>query len=320
MLRRTEPIRVGTRASRLARVQAAWVVERLHQAWADLPFCTVELVTEGDVVRDRRLSDMGGRGVFVKEIEEALIGDRVDLAVHSLKDLPSSLPEGLVIGAVPGRIDPRDVLITRDGHSFEDLPTGVRMGTGSVRRAAQLKAARPDLEFVSVRGNVDTRLRKLVEEVDGITGLVLAAAGLTRLGMLESPQSRWAACPIPTEICLPAVGQGALAIELRGNDSQMAQIAARIDEPVHRWAIEAERAFLGRVGGGCHLPVGAMAAIDGDDMMLEAVIAMPDGTQVIRGSCRGDARSARALGRALAEELLARGGADVLSALAGREA
>lgn len=303
-------IRVATRGSLLALTQTGWVVDRLREANPDLTFETQTFKTVGDTVLDRALSQIGDKGLFTKELEAALLDGRADLAVHSLKDLPSELPDGLVLGCVPEREDPRDVVITRDGTAFADLPPGAQVGTSSLRRVAQLRAQRPDLNFVPIRGNVDTRLRKLSEgQVDA---LVMAAAGLHRAGFADRITEY-----LDPEYCLPAPGQGALAIEIRAADARIGQVVSRIHHMPTALEVMAERAILGRLDGGCQVPIGAHAVFDGGLLHVEGLIAATDGSRVIRYAAEGDAGRARSLGVEVADWLLDHGGREILDAVRG---
>jgi len=296
-------LRLGTRASPLARVQAEGVRAALA---ACHPGVTVELVflrTTGDRVTGP-LADAGGKGLFVKEIEEALLDGRVDAGVHSMKDVPARLAAGLVIGAVPERADARDVLIGGDG-GLAGLPPAARVGTASPRRRAQLLAHRPDLVVVLLRGNVDTRLRKWRDgEVDA---LLLAAAGLARLGITEP-----AARPLPVDEFLPAVGQGALALECRAEDTPTRALLAALDDEASARAVAAERAFLQAIGGDCNTPLAAYATVEGDRVLLRAQVSDLDGERILEDALEGTAAEAGAVGRALAHRLLERGAGALL--------
>jgi hydroxymethylbilane synthase len=287
---------IGTRGSKLALAQAEWVAERLRGLGAETSLSVIR--TSGD--RQTSAPAEAGVGVFVKEIEEALLCGEVSLAVHSLKDLPTGPREGLEITAVPGREDPSDALVTRDGVRLSDLASGARVGTGSIRRAAQLRACRPDLVFAPVRGNVDTRLRKL--EQGDFEGLVLAAAGLIRLGMAARITERLA-----FDICLPAPGQGALALQVRADDNATQSVVAQLDHAPSRTAVTVERAFLEQLGGGCAVPVGALAAVNGDRVVLDGVVGGREGDRLLRDRVVGSATAPEAVGVALAERLLSRG-------------
>ena len=305
----------GTRGSRLALRQTDLVVAMLLQARATAAGSSVaepsidirEIRTEGDRDATTPLSRIGGQGVFVKELERALVRGEIDFAVHSLKDVPAELAAGCLIAAVPPRADPRDALVSRSGAPLAGLPAGARVGTGSARRAAQLRATRPDVEPVEIRGNVDTRIRKVDDgEFDAA---VLAVAGLERLGLLERASE-----VLEPDVMLPAVGQGALAVEARADDAGVLALLATIDDHDARLACEAERAFLSRLGGGCRLPFGALATVDGDEMRIEGFIANDDGSRSFRDEVRG--RAGAALGTHLAERLLAQGASEFVEALA----
>ena len=300
-------LRIGTRGSPLARAQSAWVAERIAALEPDLTTELVIIRTSGDRITDRPLSAVGGKGLFVKEIEEALVAGSVDVAVHSLKDLPAALASGLVLAAVPEREDPRDVVLTRAGGGLQGLVHAARLGTSSLRRAALACALRPDLQVVGLRGNVETRLRKLAEgEVDAT---LLAAAGLRRLGIHYEFVE-----PVDPVEFVPAIGQGALAVETRQDDVR--DLVARIEHRASRLAIDAERAFLIGVGGSCVTPLAAHATVSGETLTIRGLIARPDGQLVIRGERTGNPADGPRLGDELASELLARGGTEILRALA----
>jgi hydroxymethylbilane synthase len=263
--------------------------------------------TTGDKITDVALSKVGTKGLFTKEIEEALLSGAIDLAVHSLKDMPTDLPDGLTLAAIPEREDPRDAMV---GRSLDSLATKGRVGTSSLRRAAQLRAKRPDLEIENIRGNLDTRLRKLDEgQYDAI---VLASAGLRRLGW----ENRITELLDPDVMC-PAVGQGALAVETRSDGGAAEEIAKRLEHRESRIAVTAERAVLRALGGGCQVPIGAYATVDADVVRLRAIIVSPDGTEIIRKQASGPVSEAATIGRALGEELLAQGGRQILEAVYG---
>ncbi|HDI60847.1 MAG TPA: hydroxymethylbilane synthase [Desulfobacteraceae bacterium] len=305
---------IGTRGSKLALWQAQWVGDQIRRLYPD---CTVELVvikTRGDKILDVSLAEVGGKGLFVKEIEEALLDGRLDLAVHSMKDMPAELPEGLCIGPVPEREDPADVLISRDGLILDDLPAGARVGTASLRRAAQLKHHRPDLTIVSLRGNLDTRLRKLADPAERLDAIVLAAAGVRRLGLADRITQR-----LPTDIVLPAVAQGALCIELRRDDPFTAAMVAPLDHLPSRIAVRAERAFLHRLKGGCQVPIGAHANVDDGHVSISGLVAELDGAEMVRETLTGPVNAAGAVGKALAERLLAAGADRILEEIAAHE-
>lgn len=308
-------LRLATRRSRLALVQARLVAAELRALEPEIEVELVELVTEGDRLQDVRLADHGGKGLFVSEIEAALLDGRAEIAVHSMKDLPAALAPGLVIASVPKREDPHDVLVTRDGAELDDLEAGARVGTASPRREFQLRRARNDLAFPLLRGNVDTRLRRL--EAGDYDAIVLAYAGLKRLGLAKRPL--WA---IPTSLCLPAVGQGALAIEARAADSAIVELCGRIEHAPSRAQIEAERAFLQTLGGDCHTPLAAHARLDDEltRLSLDGWVGSPSDDRHIRGGAEhyldrdGDViEIARALGHELAQSLLAEGAGELLA-------
>ncbi len=304
---------IGTRGSALAVAQAEGVAAALRRARPDLAVRLERIRTAGDQMATAPLGPAGGKGLFVKEIEEALLQGRIDLAVHSLKDVPAELPAGLTLGVFPQREDPRDILVSRSGASLDALPQGAAVGTGSLRRQAQLLALRPDLKMVPIRGNVDTRLRKLdAGEVDAI---ILAAAGLRRLG-LETRITEF----IPPEKMVPAIGQGALALEVRERDLQGAVGAAAraLDHAETRAAVLAERAFLRRLGGDCQTPAAAHAVVASGQMTLRGIVASWDGARMARGETSGDHADGEALGAALAADLLSRGGRAILEALRDR--
>jgi hydroxymethylbilane synthase len=297
----TRPLRIGTRGSRMALRQAAIVRDRLVAAHPDLAAEIVTIRTTGDRVQDRRLAEIGGKGLFTKEIEEGLFAGRVDLAVHSLKDVETWLPEGLEIACVLPRDDPRDAFLSQMAPSLAALSKGARVGTSSLRRQAQLLHRRPDLEVVPMRGNVDTRLRKLVAgEVDAI---VLALCGLERLGASEHATEI-----LPRDIMLPAVGQGALAIECRAGDAWLRSLL----EPLHDLrtgaCVEAERAMLAALDGSCRTPIAGLAEFEGNELVLEGLLLMPDGSAEIRARTQGDPAHAEMLGAELGRELRRRAG------------
>jgi hydroxymethylbilane synthase len=297
------PLRIGTRGSPLALKQAAILRERLvaaHPELADPAAIVIEAIrTTGDKVQDRALAEIGGKGLFTKEIEEALIDGRIDLAVHSMKDMATHLPPGLAIGAMLEREDPRDALIARAGTSIASLPQGAVVGSASLRRRAQLLAQRPDLAVTILRGNVGTRLDKLARgEVDAT---ILAIAGLKRLGMADR-----ATALLSTEEMLPAVGQGALGVEIRAGDQRSRELLAPIDHGPTSIAVAAERACLAVLDGSCHTPIAALAELAGGRLRLRALIAMPDGSRLHRAEREGPAGDAAALGRAVGEALKSR--------------
>lgn len=299
---------IGTRGSKLALWQADYIEQRLRKEYLRLSVTQKRVTTKGDRILDVPLAKIGGKGLFTKELEEEMLSGGIDLAVHSLKDMPAKVPDGLVIAAVTKRLDPGDALVSNRFSSFEELPQGSKVGTSSLRRRAQLLCARPDLEMLDLRGNVNTRLRKLDEgEYDAI---VLAVAGLKRLGFADRIRQ-----VLPREMVLPAVGQGALAIETREDDKETRDMLAFLRDDDTICCTEAERSFLARVEGGCQVPVGVYATAEGDGLKVEAVIASLDGQRFFRGDVKGARQEAAKLGEKLAEKLLEEGGAEILKEL-----
>lgn len=309
----SEIVRIATRGSKLALWQAEHVQGLLERQEPGLRVELVVLKTTGDKILDRPLSEVGGKGLFVKEIEEAVAEGRADLAVHSMKDLPAEVPVGLEVMAVPPREDPRDALLVRAGLSaarLAELPMQARIGTSSLRRMCQLRAVRPDLEVLSLRGNVDTRLRRLDE--GAFDAIVLAAAGLRRLGLAKHIRH-----VLEVDEMIPAIGQGALAIEARSDDAATRARLARLDHPPTAVCVAAERAFLGRLSGGCRTPLAAHAVLEGTAeegrMVLTGLVGRPDGREVLQDRIEGPAKSTAALGVTLAERLLGRGADRILA-------
>jgi hydroxymethylbilane synthase len=303
-------VRIGTRGSTLALWQANHVKKLLESA-GHVQAEIITIKTSGDREQESAISEIGTKGVFIKELEEALLDKRIDLAVHSMKDVPTQIPEGLTIAAVLKRDEIRDCLVSKYGHKLAKLPRGARVGTSSVRRRAQLLRNRPDLDIRELRGNVDTRLRKLDESE--FHAIVLAKAGLDRLGL------GWRAAEVlTTEVMLPAVGQGALGIETRADDEEAKNLVAALAHPETRACVTAERALLAELEGGCQVPLGAWAYIEGGFLSLDACVVSPDGREYIRLSRFGGMQAAEAIGHKLAEELRAAGAEKILR-LAGRE-
>jgi hydroxymethylbilane synthase len=298
---------VGTRGSRLALHQTQLVIDLLRIRHLSGAFDIREVRTEGDRRVDEPLSKIGGQGVFVKELEAALLRNEIDVAVHSLKDVPAELGAGLVLAAFPQRADPRDALVTRDGTRLADLPSGARIGTGSERRAVQLRALRSDVRPQEIRGNVDTRVRKVDE--GQYEAAVLAVAGLERLGLRHR-----AAEVFEAEVMLPAVGQGALVVEARADDDEALELLRAIDDTNTRVACEAERAFLARLGGGCRLPFGALAEIEGDTLRIRGFISDEAGERMFRDEATSLSADGVSLGTHLAEALLAQGESEFVPA------
>jgi hydroxymethylbilane synthase len=306
-------IRIGTRGSPLALWQANWVRKRLSQAHPQLNVSLTRIKTKGDKLIDVNLAKVGGKGLFVKEIEEELLKGRIDMAVHSMKDVPVQLPEGLHIRSIPRREDPGDVLISRDHLTLEELPLGATIGTSSLRRRAQLLSYRPDFHIVPLRGNVDTRLKKL--DSMGLDGIVLAAAGVKRM-KLEGTISQ----SISPEVCLPAIGQGALGIETRIADEEANQYLSVLDHEATHMSVIAERAFLRRLEGGCQVPIAALGSVsDQGKLMLKGLVGTLDGRKLIKGGIAGEIEKAEELGMALAESLLSQGANEILGEIYGRE-
>jgi hydroxymethylbilane synthase len=298
-------LKIGTRGSPLALRQSTWVKEALSKAHPGLLFDLEIIKTTGDKIGDVPLAAIGGKGLFVKEIEEALLDRRIDLAVHSMKDMPGDIPEGLMIGAVPLREDPRDVLISRDNVLLTALGQGVKIGTGSLRRKAQLLHQRPDLEIIALRGNLDTRIRKI--ESEGLAGIILAAAGIHRMG-LNNRISQY----LDLEISLPAVGQGALALEIRLGEPWLQEIVRFIHHEESSLCTQAERAFLHRLQGGCQIPIAGHAWIQKRQICLKGLIADLDGHSLFKDQIEGPLDDPLTLGVSLAERLLKTGGKNVL--------
>ncbi|RAT96159.1 hydroxymethylbilane synthase [Brevibacillus sp. Leaf182] len=297
--------KVGTRRSKLALTQTNWVVDQLKGFVPEADFELHEIVTKGDRILDVTLSKVGGKGLFVKEIEQSLFDKETDFAVHSLKDMPAELPEGLVIGAIPKRVDPRDVLLSKDGKTLDELPQGALVGTSSLRRSAQILAHRPDIQIESLRGNIDTRMRKLAE--GNFDAIILAAAGLERVNF-EGEISQF----LPVEISLPAVGQGALAIECRADDEETLALLKQFDDAPTRLAVTAERSFLHKLQGGCQVPIGAYATVgENNEITLTGMVGSPDGKQMFKNTATG--QDPLALGIQVAEALLAQGAGEVLA-------
>ena len=301
-----ETLLIGSRKSALARAQAERVAQVLRSAWPDLDVQIVGIETEGDRRRDVPLPEIGGKGLFTAELESSILDGGIDIAVHSLKDLPTELPTGLDVLAVPEREDPRDVLVSASGVDLEGLHEGARVGTSSLRRRAQLLNLRPGCRPLDVRGNVETRLAKL--ERGDYDALILAAAGLKRLDRLSE---RMHLLPVPR--WLPAPGQGALGIEGRADDERVHGLLDAIEGASARKETDCERSLLTALGGGCQVPIGALAHLEGETMTLHAAVLSPDGRTAVRASTRGPAEEVKALGELVAEELLARGAGELLA-------
>ena len=301
-------LKIGTRQSLLALWQSNHIAACLRKKYPECEVVLKKIVTKGDRILDVPLAQIGGKGLFTKEIEEDLLSGEVDLAVHSLKDMPTVLPEGLCLTAITERANVGDAFVSNKYNSFAELPLGAVVGTSSLRRKAQLLAARPDLTIRDLRGNVDTRLRKLDEGL--YDAVILAAAGLERLGHGDRIKD-----VIPSGVCLPAVGQGALAIECRTDDAEVRQMLDFLNDMPTVHATNAERAFLGLLEGGCQVPIGVHADVEGDKIKIEAIIAALDGSTVLRDTIEGTATDAVALGQELGKKMLANGGQKILAAI-----
>jgi len=300
----SDVLRLGSRGSTLA----LWQAEHIRAEVERRTGRTVEITkikTTGDVILDVPLSKVGGKGLFVKEIEEALLSNRIDLAVHSMKDVPTDLPGGLEISCITRREDPRDAFLSVKHARFEDLPVGALVGTSSLRRQTQLLSLRPDLSIGQLRGNLDSRIRKMEEgQYDAI---ILAAAGLRRLGWDGKIRQY-----LPADVSIPAIGQGALGIEIRRDDGRTREAVAFLNDPETSVAVRAERGFLKRLEGGCQVPIAAHGTVNGDRVVLSGLIGKPDGSRILRGSRSGPTSDPEAVGVALAGELLSQGGREIL--------
>jgi hydroxymethylbilane synthase len=303
-------LRIGTRGSKLALAQSEWVKARVESAHPRTGVELVKIKTKGDKILDSPLSKIGGKGLFVKEIEEALLENKVDLAVHSMKDVPAELPEDLEISVFPKREDPRDAFVSVAYETIDQLPHGASVGTSSLRRAAQLLHLRPDLRVSPMRGNVDTRLKKL--DSGEVQALILASAGLRRLG-LSKRISRFLS---PREF-LPAVGQGMLGVELRRKDRRVKALLGFLNDRATETTARAERAFLKKLGGGCQVPLAGFAKLKADTLHLEGMVAELDGSVILRKKMRGSCEKPEALGQALAEDLLSAGADKILERIYG---
>jgi len=305
-LTRRRQVIIGSRGSRLAVLQAELVLQKLVQAYPDTEFSLSRITTTGDHDPETPLEQIGGQGVFVKELEQALLQSQIDMAVHSLKDMPTEIAPGLTLAAVPQREDARDVLITTSGLRLAELPHGSRLGTGSARRAVELLAQRPDLDVRPLRGNVDTRLRKvLAGELDGA---IMAAAALIRLGWQERIAEY-----LPVEQFLPAVGQGALGIEIRAGDSEIAELVSHLDHQPSHASVLAERAFLRALGGGCRAPIAALGMVSERHLELKGMVAGISSRRFLRDLEKGPISSAEEIGRRLARRLLESGAAQLIA-------
>lgn len=296
---------IGSRKSQLALTQTNWVIDQLKKTGLPFEFEVKKIVTKGDKILDVTLSKVGGKGLFVKEIEQAMLDKEIDMAVHSMKDVPSVLQPEFVLGAVTKRVDSRDVLISKNHVKLKDLPAGSIVGTSSLRRKSQLLAVRPDLEIKWIRGNIDTRLRKLQEE--NFDAIILAAAGLERMGWAKETITEF----LDPDICLPAVGQGALGIECRADDKELIELLQHINDEMTAKTVAAERAFLNKMEGGCQVPIAAYAILDDDGQIkLSAFVGSPDGKTILKQTQKGE--DPIQLGQDIADLLLESGAKEIL--------
>ena len=291
-------IRVGSRGSKLALIQTQWVMDQLKAVNPKVEYEIKVIQTKGDLIQHLSLDKIGDKGLFVKEIEQQLLDKSIDMAVHSMKDMPVKLPQGLTFASIPKREDARDVLILKEGyHNLEDLPMGAKIGTGSKRRKYQLLQARPDLNVVSIRGNIDTRIKKIVTE--GLDGIILAASGVIRAG-LDSHISTY----LSMDTMMPAPAQGALAIEIRSEDVTMAKMLEPLKDKETETQVAAERGFLEGINGSCHIPIGAYCQLEEENMTLSGLYGNEEGTILIKKTMEGTAKEARTLGLTLASAIL----------------
>jgi hydroxymethylbilane synthase len=295
---------VGSRKSSLALTQTKWFIKQLEELGLPFTFEIKEIVTKGDKIVDVMLSKVGGKGLFVKEIQQALLDQEIDFAVHSIKDMPAELPAGLMVGCVPERVDPRDCFISNDHVPLENLPAGSIVGTSSLRRSAQVLSQRPDLEIKWIRGNIDTRLRKLKEE--DYDAIILAAAGLHRMGWTEETVTEY----LSTDVCLPAIGQGALGIECRSSDEEVLHLLQRVHDTKTGITVAAERSFLAKIEGSCQVPVAGYGVLKEGLIHLTGLVATPDGKTLLKETLAGE--EPIALGQQLAEHLIKQGAGEIL--------
>ncbi|WP_085991770.1 hydroxymethylbilane synthase [Oceanobacillus senegalensis] len=295
---------VGSRRSNLAMTQTKWVINELKEAGVANDFEIKEIMTKGDRILDVTLSKVGGKGLFVKEIEQAMYNKEIDIAVHSMKDMPSVMPEGLVISSIPVREDPRDAFLSKNNVPLMDLPEGSIVGTSSLRRAAQILAARPDVSIKWIRGNIETRIRKLKEE--DYDAIVLAASGLKRAGLNDDIVTEY----LGADIVVPAVGQGALAIECREDDKEVRDMLAKINDDYTTKTVTAERTFLHLLEGGCQVPIGGFAYLEKEDIVLSALVGTPDGKTILKEMVRGT--DPVEVGKEAANKLISQGAKDIV--------
>ncbi|GEL77441.1 hydroxymethylbilane synthase [Tenuibacillus multivorans] len=295
---------IGSRRSNLAMTQTEWVIDQLKKHTDQYEFEIKKIVTKGDKIQNVTLSKVGGKGLFVKEIEQAMYGHEIDMAVHSMKDMPSQMPDGLKIACVPEREDHRDAFISNDHVKLKDLPDGAVIGTSSLRRGAQILAYRPDLNIQWIRGNIETRLRKLKEE--NYDAIVLAAAGMKRMGWSTELVTEF----LEPEVCLPAVGQGALAIECREDDQELVDLLNEINHEYTETTVAAERKFLGMLEGSCQVPIAGYAVREGDEIVLDALVSSPDGNVLLQTQKRS--KDPIQAGEDAANELIKQGAKDLV--------
>lgn len=303
-----QTIRIATRKSPLAMWQAEFVRGRLMEAHSDLEVELMGMTTQGDQILNSPLAKIGGKGLFVKELEVSMLNGDTDIAVHSMKDVPVEFPDGLHLAVICEREDPRDAFVSNKFKTLDELPNGARVGTSSLRRQCQLREKRPDLDIIDLRGNVNTRLRKLDEEQ--YDAIILAAAGLIRLGFNDRITQF-----LETDVSLPAIGQGAVGIECRSDDERVNQLLAPLNDPNTHTRVMAERAMNNRLEGGCQVPIAGHAILNGDTLNLRGLVGQPDASEMIRGEISGPASDAQQLGVTLADDLLSRGAKEILAAL-----
>jgi len=297
--------KIGTRGSKLALTQTNFVADKLKEVMPETKIEICVIKTSGDIMQDVSLLKIGGQGVFVKELEDALLSKKIDLAVHSMKDVPGETPDELIFAAILPREDMRDVLVSRDNIKMESMPKGAKIGTGSQRRGAQIKAILPDVNIVPLRGNIETRLKKI--ETENLTGVILAAAGMKRMGLTEKITQF-----LPVEMMLPAVGQGALGLQIRKTDVELAKVCTALNDATSAAEVTAERSFLRALGGGCRLPIAALGKLEGQRLSLEGMVAAPDGSSMIREKISGSREDAGELGEKLANIIMDKGGKKLL--------
>ncbi|MFC2948498.1 hydroxymethylbilane synthase [Virgibacillus sediminis] len=295
---------VGSRRSNLALTQTEWVIDQLKKAGVENEFEIRKIVTKGDKILDVTLSKVGGKGLFVKEIEQAMYDGEIDFAVHSMKDMPSEMPDGLKISSIPVREDHRDAYIAVDNVPLKELPAGAIVGTSSLRRAAQVLAERPDVSIKWIRGNIETRLRKLQEE--DYDAIILAVSGLKRVGLSEELITEY----LEPDVCVPAVGQGALAIESREDDDELDELLAKINDDYTTTTVTAERTFLHLLEGGCQVPIGGYAYLEKEEIVLTALVGTPDGKTILKETVRGS--DPREVGKEAADKLISQGAKDIV--------